>query len=102
MTHEKELPRLLVYVAFGIGIGIAFEMGIAIRGQFDSDLDTDFDPGAWLYQRHFRSSRSPGQMNCVMPGIAMEGVGTDPHSYFSGVRSSLEFIACSQVIFLPV
>ena len=38
----------------------------------------------------------------VMPGMATGGVGRSPHSYFFGVMSSLEFMACSQVTSFPV
>ena len=33
----------------------------------------------------------------VKPGIAIVGVANGPHSYFGGVKSSVEFMACSQV-----
>ena len=38
----------------------------------------------------------------VKPGIAIAGVANGPHSYFGGVRSSVEFMACSQVTACPV
>ena len=38
----------------------------------------------------------------VKPGIAIAGVANGPHSYFGGVKSSVEFMACSQVTACPV
>ena len=40
-AHEKNVPRMLVFVGVGIGIGIAFGIEIVIAGHFDIDADTD-------------------------------------------------------------
>src|SRR5262249_40056632 len=40
--------------------------------------------------------------NFVRPGTATGGVGSGPHAYAGGVRSSFDASACSQVISLPV
>ena len=42
-AHEKDMQRLFMFVA--VGIGIAFQIEIAIDRYFDSDPDTDSDPG---------------------------------------------------------
>src|SRR5438132_1817051 len=44
----------------------------------------------------------PDYWNRVTPGTAADGVGTGPHSYFAGVKSSLELSACSHVMTWPV
>ena len=41
-------------------------------------------------------------VSCVKPGIAIVGVASGPHSYFAGVKSSVEFMACSHVTTFPV
>ncbi len=41
-------------------------------------------------------------VSLVKPGMAIEGVAIGPHSYFAGVKSSVEFMACSQVTTCPV
>ncbi len=45
-----------------------------------------------------RAGNPDRQMNFVVPGTAIGGVASGPHSYFGGERSSLEFIAISQVM----
>src|SRR5262245_31917327 len=41
-------------------------------------------------------------MNFVTPGTATGAYGSGPHSYLGGDRSSFEFSAICQVIFIPV
>jgi hypothetical protein len=36
---------------------------------------------------------NPSYVTLVKPGIAMVGVANGPHSYFGGVKSSVEFMA---------
>jgi hypothetical protein len=36
---------------------------------------------------------NPSYVNLVKPGIAIVGVANGPHSYFGGVKSSVEFMA---------
>jgi|GEM_PF-2956953 hypothetical protein len=36
---------------------------------------------------------NPGYVNLVKPGVAIVGVAKGPHSYFGGVKSSVEFMA---------
>ncbi len=50
-AHEKDLQRLFVYVAFGIGIAFGIEIAI----DADIDPDTDSDPGISQYHLYFRN-----------------------------------------------
>jgi hypothetical protein len=73
-AHEKDLQRLFLYVAFGIGIAFAIE--IAIGGHFDIDADsdpeTDSDPGILQYHLYFRGGDGAGYVGSKM---AMEEEG---------------------------
>ena len=39
------------------------------------------------------ASTDPSYVTLVKPGIAIVGVANGPHSYFGGVKSSVEFMA---------
>ena len=71
-AHKKDLQRLFLCVAFGIGIAFA----IAIGGHFDIDADsdpeTDSDPGILRYHLCFRSRDGTGYVRSKM---AMEEGG---------------------------
>ena len=66
-AHEKNPPRVFVFVAVRIGVGIAFGIEIAVDGNpdTDSDSDPDSDPGISRYHIYFRRRNQIASLGCL-------------------------------------